>query len=161
MKKKNFIGAGIAVVLILLIVAAVLIFKAPPMLSQPREEVVSVTITTNPWVANLSEEERGELSSVESQTTELLQKADMATTHYILAESTKRRKIGAQNDQFQHDPAYEVVFTYADGTSDRIFAAGDTEYILRCLNPEAPQEKRAYVSAYCPDLAPYIAMFAN
>lgn len=161
MKKKILIGTGIAVAVILLIIAAVLIFKAPPMLAQPREDLVSVTFTTNPWVANLSEEERGELSDVESLTTELAQKADMATTYYIVSESTKRRKLGAQNDQFQHNSAYEVVFTYADGASDRIFAARDTEYILRCLNPDAPQEKREYVSAYCPDLAPYIAMFAN
>ncbi len=149
MKKKILIGAAILVAVILLVVAAILIFKAPPMLTHPREDLKGVTITVEPY-------NQGENRSVE-----LVQKADMYTTYHLVENSTKRRRIGASNEGMAHDPAYEIVFTYTDGTSERIFAAGDAEYILRCLNPDAMIEKQKFVRAYCPEMVSYIEMWTE
>lgn len=149
MKKKILIGAAIALALIILVVAAILIFKAPPMLSHPIEEVKGVTITVEPY-------EQGANQSVE-----LVQKADMYTTYRLVENSAKRKKIGPFNEGMAHDPAYEVVFTYTDGTSDRIFASGEPSYILRCLNPDAMIEKQKFVKGSCPEMEPYIAMWLN
>lgn len=149
MKKKIIIGTTIAVAVIALIVAAVLIFKAPPMLTHPIEELKAVTITVEPY-------EQGE-----NQRIEMLQKADMYTTYRLVENSVKLRKIGPSNEGMAHDPAYEIVFDYTDGTSDRIFASGDEEYILRCLNPNAQIEKQKFVRGTCPDMKPYIALWVN
>lgn len=147
MKKKIIIGAAIAVAVIAVVVAAILIFKAPPMLTHPIEEVKSVTITVEPYAQGAN------------QSTELHQKADMYTTYRLVENSVNCKKIGPFNEGMAHDPAYEIIFTYADGTSDRIFASGDEEYILRCINPDAMIEKQKFVKGRCPDMEPYIAMW--
>ena len=156
MKKKILIGAGIALAVIILVVALCLIFKADPMLTQPMENVTDVTITKNPAAKPTAEEI--ELGAIDmSRSVSFPGKADMYTTYYIVDNCTRRRNVSKLPGE-DFVPEFEIVFTYEDGAQDRIFGDKIAEdgKIYRCLNPEAPAEEQKFVRAKCKPLSNYI-----
>ncbi len=156
MKKKILIGAGVALAVIVLIVALCLIFEADPMLSQPMENVVDVTITKNP--AGKPSAEELELGAPDlSQSVSFPGKADMYTAYYILDNCTRRRNVSKLPSE-DFVPEFEIILTYQDGAQDRIFGDKIAEdgKIYRCLNPEVPAEEQKFVRAKCKPLANYI-----
>lgn len=146
MKKKILIGAAIAVVAIVLIVAAVLLFKAPPMLTQERTEVATVTLTINP-------------GTEQANKIELRQKADMYTIYALVEKTKSRRNFSFGHEGAAHDPGYEIIIAYKNGAQDRFFSAEGTETdtIFRCVNPdEQAIEKQKFVRGNCVGLSEHL-----
>ena len=149
MKKKILIGGVILVAIIAIVVAAILIFKAPPMLTQERIEVSSITLTMHP--------------GIEQETTTVLnQKADMYTVYALIAKTESRRNFSYGHEGAAHDPSYEIVITYKNGAQDRFFCAEEgteSDMILRCINPDEPIEKQKFVRGNCKGLNEHLKVW--
>lgn len=153
MKKKILIGAGIALALIVLIIVLCLIFKAKPMVTQPKEAISAITVTFNPWDVPEDEFDATTLSVMN-----VPQKADHFTIHYVLEETAKRRNIKLKGEEANINSAFEIVITYQDGSQDKIFSGDESNSttIYRCLNPEAAPEKQKFVTGTSESVVNYI-----
>ncbi len=146
MKKKFLIGAAIAVAVIAIIVVAILVFKAPPMLTQERTEVAKVTLTLNP-------------GTEQATVIELQQRADMYTICALLENAKSRKNFSYGQEGAAQNPAHEITIAYKNAVQGRFFSAGEDDIILRCINPDKPIEKQKFVRGNCEGLSEHLKIW--